>query len=240
MLQSKIALVVGGKSPLARAIISNAAKQSSIVIFASRLQKEANDLVKSVNEEIPTAAIQYMKCDTGSETDINSVVTDIVAKYNKIDILFHVIDLAEEKWDRVVHLKSVMFATKACIPHMIKQRYGRVVIISSLLSALKDQTQHIQYTASKAGIMSFVRAAALDLAQYNVTVNAIEPGILETCSPGKGLELMIPMGRAGKVEEIAMPAGFFASDGASYVTGQWINVSGGLGLQTLQTQQQSR
>jgi len=240
MLQNKVALVVGGKSPLATAIISYAVKQSSIVIFASRSEKEANEVIKSINEEMPSAVIQYMKCDTGLEAEINGVVTDIVTKYNKIDILFHVTDLAEEKWDRVVHLKSVMFATKSCIPHMIKQRYGRIVIISSLLSALRDQTQHIQYTASKAGIMSFVRAAALDLAQYNVTVNAIEPGILETCSPGKALELMIPMGRAGRVDEIAMPAGFLASDGASYVTGQWLNVSGGLGLQTLQTQQSSR
>jgi len=236
MLQNKVVLVVGGKSPLSNGIINFTAKQGAIVMIASHSEKEANDTIKSVVDELPSAVIQYMKCDTGVEAEIIGVVTQLVEKRKKIDVLYHVTDFAEEKWDRVIHLKSVMFATKACIPYMIKQKYGRIVIISSLFNALKaDQTQHIQYTASKAGIMSFVRAAALDLAQYNVTVNAVEPGIMDISSPGKAVETMIPMGRAGRLEEIATPAAFLASDGASYITGQWLNVSGGLGLQALQS-----
>jgi len=204
-------------------------------MFASHLEKEANDTIKSIVDDQPAAIIQYIKCDISVEAEIIGVVTQLVEKRKRIDVLFHVTDFAEEKWDRVIHLKSVMFATKACIPTMIKQKNGRIVVISSLVSALKvDQTQHIQYTASKAGIMSFVRAAALDLAQYNVTVNAVEPGIMDSSSSVKAVESLIPMGRAGRVEEVAAPVIFLASDGASYITGQWLNISGGLGLQTMQ------
>jgi len=237
MLRNKIVVVVGGISPVTSAVSLAASKHDAIVIIISSASKEAAETLQQLKNEKREASYYY--CDISVEADLRAIVSSVIQKYKRIDVLYHVSDFLEERWDRVLHLKAVMFATKAAMPFMIKQHYGKIILVTSLISSASSLlpgrgSEPTQYNMCKVGILSFVRAAAMDLAQYNIAVNAIEGGLLTTSPPLPGLdnkaEAFVPMGRLGKPEEVAVPAVFMGSDGASFITGQWLNVTGGLGL----------
>jgi 3-oxoacyl-[acyl-carrier protein] reductase len=145
-------------------------------------------------------------------------------------------DMSEQEWDKVhaVNLKGAFLAVKACLPHMKQQQHGRVVLTSSITGPVTGYAGWAHYGATKAGMLGFMRTAALELAPHNVTINAIMPGNIKT----GGLEDIgeeylqqmreaIPLGKLGEPEDVAYAALFLASDEAKYITGQTLIVDGG-------------
>jgi len=147
--------------------------------------------------------------------------------------------MKEEEWDSVlnVNLKGAFLCTKTVAKLMIKQRYGRIVNISSVVGLMGNAGQ-VNYSASKAGLLGLTKSVARELASRNVTVNAIAPGFITTSMTEglsekvkKELITQIPLGRLGSPEDIANTAAFLVSDAASYITGQTIAVDGGMVMQ---------
>ena len=148
--------------------------------------------------------------------------------------------MTEADWDKVlnVNLKGTFNCTRVVVPYMVKQKYGKIINISSIAGSVVGFLQLTHYSASKAGIIGFTRALALELAPYGINVNAIAPGPIET--PGtqalgketyEQIKRAIPIGRWGKPEEIANLAVFLASEDSSLITGQCIVADGGYTLQ---------
>lgn len=187
----------------------------------------------------------FVECDVSSFNDAQRMAQQVVKKFKRIDILVNnagiypfvnLKDMTEQQWDQVinVNLKGVFNCTKAVIPFMMKKKYGKIVSTASIAGVSVGFPNLVHYSASKAGIMGFTRAAALDLAPYKINVNAVAPGAILT--PGtKGMDKdtishliqAIPEKRMGKPVDIAETVAFLASDEASYITGQTIVVDGG-------------
>jgi 3-oxoacyl-[acyl-carrier protein] reductase len=174
-----------------------------------------------------------------------SMVNCALSDFGRVDILVNnagitrdtlILRMSESDWDDVlsVNLKGAWNCAKAVVRPMMKQRYGRIINISSV-SGLAGQAGQTNYSASKAGLIGFTKALAREVASRNITVNAVAPGFVPTALtvglPDELKEAMmqlIPMSRWGKPEEIAHAVAFFASDEASYITGQVLSVDGGM------------
>ena len=169
-----------------------------------------------------------------------------IKKYKKVDILVNnagiypfvsLKDMTEQQWDEVinVNLKGTFNCTKAVLPYMMKQKYGKIVNIASIAGFSVGFPNLAHYCTTKAGIAGFTKAGALDLAPYNINMNAVAPGAILTPGVKKALDdksqqgyaQMIPAKRLGTPRDIAEAVAFLASDGASYITGQTLVVDGG-------------
>ncbi|MHA1301528.1 MAG: SDR family NAD(P)-dependent oxidoreductase, partial [Candidatus Helarchaeota archaeon] len=186
-----------------------------------------------------------IKCDVTSSDDIKKMANQTLNKFGRIDILVNnagrnivapVDEMTDVQWDLVikVNLTGTFLCSKAVVPTMIKQKWGRIISLASYVGFAGSAYGEAQYVATKAGIMGFTKALARELAPYNINVNAIAPGVIP--NPflikvyGSQIDEMIsdvPMRRGGKPEEIAGVAVFLASDLSSYVTGETILVTGG-------------
>lgn len=189
----------------------------------------------------------FLSGDVSSRADMQSIVESTLDRYGRVDILCQnagifpqtlIEDIDEAEWDRVlaVNLKGTFLAVQACIPAMKGQAYGRIVITSSITGPRVGQPRNGHYAASKAGMIGFMRTAAIELAHYGITINAVEPGNILTEGIQAGghdaaffreQEAAIPLGRLGTTNEVAYAYVFLASDEASYITGQSIVVDGG-------------
>lgn len=244
-LKNKIVLITGGSQGIGKGIAEVFAKEGAKIMIISRTEEN----LKNVTQQITQAGgtINHMVADITRFEDMQRVVARIIKDYGRIDILIHnaagiypfkkVEDMGYEEWRNALNtnLDAVFLVTKSVIPYMKLQNYGRIVYTSSISGPRVGLPGKSHYTASKAGLTGFMKTIAIELAQYNITVNAVEPGNIETegliakNSPEAIKERVapIPMKRLGTTHEVAYAHLFLASDEARYITGQSIIVDGG-------------
>ncbi len=243
------ALVTGSARGIGRAIVEELASQGYDVVVNYTSEASANaadELVKSIcaNHGVEGMALQ---ADVSDFDQAKQLVESAIERFGHIAVLVNnagvtrdslLMRMKEEQFDEVVaiDLKGVFNVCKNAVGSFAKQRYGRIINITSL-SGILGQAGQTNYSAAKAGVIGFTKALSRELAGRGVTVNAVAPGFVETDMTAnmnqKALDEMkgqIPLKRLGSVEDIAKTAGFLASDGAGYITGQVIQVDGGLGI----------
>lgn len=245
-LANKVALVTGGSRGIGRQIVLQLAQSGADVAFTYRSRvEEANTLVAEIQKlGRKAAAFQSNAADTNQS---NEVVQSVIKDFGKLDILVNnagitkdglLMRMSEQDWDDVIqtNLKSVFNFTKAVCRQMMGQQSGKIVNIASVVGVVGNAGQ-ANYVASKAGVIGFTKSLAKELASRNIQVNAIAPGFIETDMTEKlnekqkeAILSIIPQKRIAKPEEIASVVCFLASEGANYITGQTINVDGGMAM----------
>ncbi len=245
-LANKVALVTGASQGIGAAIALKLAAEGADI--AINYVGEANLApAQKVQAEIQKLGRKAVVVDA-NVADFNqaaAMVDMTVAELGRIDILVNnaginkdnlLIRMKEEDWDAVlnVNLKGVFNVTKAAVKHMMKQRYGRIISISSVVGVAGNAGQ-VNYAAAKAGILGLTKSVAKEVASRNITANAIAPGFIRTPMTDKLPEeavknamKSIPLGRMGEAEDIAKAVVFFASEDADYITGQTLHVDGGM------------
>lgn len=243
-LTGKVALVTGASRGIGQATAIDLAKAGAdIVVNFIGNEAVAQETVEAI-EALGRKAIK-IKADVGNADDVQAMVDEAVAAFGHIDILVNnagitrdglLIRMKDSDWDDVlnINLKGVYLVTKAVAKLMVKQRAGRIINMTSV-SGVTGNVGQANYAAAKAGVIGFTKTCAKELAARGITVNAVAPGFIETAMtdvlPEKikeGIAATIPFGRMGQPEEIASVVTFLASDFASYITGQVLNVDGGM------------
>ncbi|MBB5323709.1 3-oxoacyl-[acyl-carrier protein] reductase [Anoxybacillus tepidamans] len=244
MLQGKVALVTGASRGIGRAIALELARQGAkVAVNYAGSELKAKEVVEEIQHMGGEAfAIQ---ADVSNVEAVERMVKEVIDRFERIDILVNnagitrdnlLMRMKEEEWDEVINinLKGVFHCTKAVTRPMMKQRYGRIVNITSIVGVSGNPGQ-ANYVAAKAGVIGFTKTAARELASRNITVNAIAPGFITTdmtdrLSEDIRTEMLkqIPLARFGEPEDIAKVVVFLVSDAANYITGQTIHVNGGM------------
>jgi 3-oxoacyl-[acyl-carrier protein] reductase len=194
-----------------------------------------------------THAILPVRCDVTSQDELEAAFSAVEAHFGPVEVLVCnagitddtlLLRMTEERWHNVMetNLTAAFRATKRAVGKMVRARYGRVILVSSVVAYLGSAGQ-TNYAASKAALIGFGRSLARELAGRNITVNVVAPGVVATdmiaalgSERANALESMVPLGRAASPEEIAAAIAFLASEGASYVSGAVLPVDGGLGM----------
>jgi 3-oxoacyl-[acyl-carrier protein] reductase len=234
------AIVTGGSKGIGKGIARGFAEAGYRVLVAARNGAEAD----AVAREIGHGATGF-SADVADPAATEAMAAACLERYGAIDVLcanagifpaVKLVDMTAADFDHVmaVNLKGTFLAVKAVLPAMTAKRFGRIVLTSSITGPITGYPGWAHYGASKAGQLGFMRTAAIELAPFNVTVNAVMPGnIMTEGLDGLGQDYLdkmcasIPMRRLGTVDDIAAAALYFASDAAGYVTGQTIVVDGG-------------
>lgn len=244
MLQGKTALITGASRGIGRAIALLFAQHGCNIAFTYQQSDSEAQLLLDTLQQQGTPAI-CIKNDASNYEAAHLAVQQVIDTFGKIDILICnagitrdtlLMRMHEQQWDEVINtnLKSVFNYCHAVTPHMVQQRRGTIIAMSSVV-AIEGNPGQANYAASKAGIISFIKTLAKELGARNIRANAIAPGFIDTDmtqvlsqSTRDSLLHTIPLRRCGKVEEVAQVALFLASDMASYITGEVIQVDGGM------------
>ena len=243
-LTGKVALVTGASRGIGQATAIDLAKAGAdVVVNFIGNEAVAQETVEKI-EALGRKAIK-IKANVGDVDDVQAMVDEAIATFGHIDILVNnagitrdglLIRMKDSDWDEVlnINLKGVYLVTKAVAKLMVKQRAGRIINMTSV-SGVTGNVGQANYAAAKAGVIGFTKTCAKELAARGITVNAVAPGFIETAMtdvlPEKikeGIAATVPFGRMGQPEEIASVVTFLASDFASYITGQVLNVDGGM------------
>jgi 3-oxoacyl-[acyl-carrier protein] reductase len=244
MLQGKVALVTGASRGIGRAIALELARQGAkIAVNYAGSEAKANEVVEEIKNMGGEAfAIQ---ADVSDAQAVDRMIKTVLERFGRVDILVNnagitrdnlLMRMKEEEWDDVINinLKGVFNCTKAVTRPMMKQRYGRIVNIASIVGVMGNPGQ-ANYVAAKAGVIGLTKTAARELASRNITVNAVAPGFITTDMTERLNEEIkaemlkqIPLARFGEPEDVAKVVAFLASDAASYMTGQTLHVDGGM------------
>jgi 3-oxoacyl-[acyl-carrier protein] reductase len=242
-IRDRSVVVTGGSKGIGRGIAKVFASQGAKVTIAAR----GEDALERTCEALKATGgrVRYAVCDVADWDSVQAMVGDAAAAQGGLDLMCanagifpqtRIVDLDPAEWDRVMatNLRSAFLCVKASIPHFEKAGKGRVVLTSSITGPITGYPGWAHYGASKSGQLGFLRTAAMELARYNTTINAVLPGNIVTEGlQGLGQDYMdsmaasIPLKRLGTVEDIGNAALFFASDEAAYITGQQIVVDGG-------------
>ena len=245
-LKGKVAVVSGASSGLGKQMAKAFANQGADLVILARRIERLKELKKELEEQ--GVKVLPIKCDVTSTEDINNAAKLAEKEFGKVDILVNcagsskdkgVLDMQDDEWDFTIEtdLTSVFKMTRAFANIMKKNNYGRIINIASMYGLVgNDEIPTIAYHSSKGGVVNFTRAAAAELAKYNITVNAICPGYFYTELTTEVLESdyfkefannHVPMKRYGKEGELNAGAIFLASNEASYVTGVILPIDGG-------------
>lgn len=243
-LTGKVALVTGGSKGIGYAMAEALGLYGATVIISSRGKEEGELGAKRLQDENIKAS--YIQCDVTKKQEIEKMVEEIVNEFGSLDILINnagmnirkkLIDIEESDWDTVlgVNLKGAFLVGQAVAKQMIKQNYGKIINISSILGSIALPYQTC-YAASKGGINQMTKIWAEELAEYNITVNAIGPAYIMTpmtkewlSDPDRNANIIQSkmIKRMGDVSDLIGPVVFLASDTSAFVTGQILNVDGG-------------
>ena len=243
-MKSKVAIVTGGSRGIGKAIVLELAACGTRVVF-TYLRSE--DAAKNLADEVKKSGgeAEAVRSDSRSFEEAKKVVAGAIDRFGSVDILVNSAGIIKDKalmlmepaeWQEVIdtNLNGYFNMAKASIVTMMKQKSGNIINISSVAGIIGTARQ-VNYSAAKAGIIGFTKALAKEVASYNIRVNAVAPGYIET-DMTKDLKQKeefikrIPSGRFGKPEEVAKAVSFLASDKAAYITGQVINIDGGLAM----------
>jgi len=242
-LKDKVAIVIGASKGIGKATAEVFSEEGAQVILVARSEEI---LKANVDQMIQNGfRASYVCADVSNEEEMHLMAAEVVKRYGRIDILCQnagiypecrLEEMTAEKWDHVIgtNLRGTFFAVKACLDTMKAQHYGRIVLTSSISGPTVGLPGQSHYCASKAGMNGFMRTAAIELAKYNITVNAVEPGNVMTegyADLGEEQEAAmtkaVPLGRLGTGRDIAYGLLFLASDEAGYITGQSLIIDGG-------------
>jgi NAD(P)-dependent dehydrogenase (short-subunit alcohol dehydrogenase family) len=249
LLSDRVAVITGGARGIGRAITLKFAEQGCKTVIADIRPDEAEETLKQVSAKNSEGI--FVRCDVSNSAQVRDMVGRVIEKYGKIDILVNdaaisppersFVDITEEEWDRTlaVNLKSVFLCCKYIVPHMKEKKYGKVINIASV-GAVSPSRVIADYCAAKSGVVMLSQCLAADVAEHNICVNSVLPGITRTdlhdAVRPEGmpkdeyfsrLGKIIPLGRVGETEDIAEAVLFLASDLSRYITGDRIMVSGG-------------
>lgn len=244
--EGKTAVVTGGSRGIGRAVCLELAKGgANVVLCYAGNEAAAQETVRAI--EALGAKALAVRCDVSDAAQADALVKAAVEAFGRIDILVNnagitrdnlLMRMSEADFDAVIaaNLKGTFLCMKAASKLMLKQRYGRIVNLSSVV-ALRGNAGQVNYAASKAGVIGMTKSLAKELASRGVTVNAVAPGFIETDmtaalseSARAAAQGSIPMGRLGAPEDVARAVAFLAGDEAAYVTGQVLAVDGGMSM----------
>jgi 3-oxoacyl-[acyl-carrier protein] reductase len=237
-LSEQVALVTGAARGIGRKIAESLQQSGARVVLADFA--DWGNQLESVGENL-----WGIRLDVTDRERVKDVVGQVVDQLGRIDILVNnagitrdglLIRMKDEDWEKVVatNLNGVFFVTREVISRMMRQRYGRIVNIGSVVGLMGNPGQ-ANYVASKAGVVGFTKAVAREVASRNITVNAVAPGYIDTSmtkelgdKARQDLLAMVPLGRIGTVDDVAFGVQFLASKEAGYITGHVLNINGGM------------
>jgi 3-oxoacyl-[acyl-carrier protein] reductase len=239
----QVALVTGASRGIGRQVALELSSRGAAVILASRSREDSEAVAESIRERGGQALAIQM--DVGEPDQVESALAGIAEHFERVDILVNnagitrdnlLLRMKDDEWRQVlgVNLDGVFYVTRKVVAGMLRQRYGRVVNITSVVGQMGNPGQ-VNYAASKAGIIGLTKALAREVASRNITVNAVSPGFVETDMTANLNEQVrnqlkdnVPLKRLGTVEDVACGVLFLASKEAGYITGHVLNINGGM------------
>jgi len=243
-LSNRVALVTGSARGIGRAIaLKLADRGASVVVNDLNNASEANEVAAVIRAKGSQSVV--ILADISSSEEVTRLVDQTVSAFAKVDILVNnagitrdglAMRMSDQDWDAVLatNLRGAFLCTRAVLRHMVRQRWGRIINIASVVGLVGNAGQ-ANYASAKAGLVGLTKAIAKEVASRGITANAIAPGFIDTAMTQKLSEALkqealrqIPLGRLGTPEEVGAAVAFLASEEAAYITGQVLNVDGGM------------